>query len=195
MSNLLVLEEQPKKEVIDETERGVIRSLDRLQEMVNNSPPIFISGGRHDRTYGLTGTLLGAGSFNNNGSSMMRTNTKKPMNDKWKSKITSMLEKIAPRWSKKIANAEDDLSTLHAMVPLSRTPDSLDIGHYRYCIVGEAFGFDDEYRNTCDKCYNYSERISHYALYNETRNFVYNVNKFVDHFEAVHYNPPIASLE
>ena len=104
--------------------------------------------------------------------------------NKWRSKVTPMLQLIAPRWYSEMQTEENPFAFV--MLP---SKEVLDIGDFRMCIVGEAHGFDDEYRNNCSRCYGYSSRLGRHARKGNVDRFVYNVNKFVDHYMNVHCVP------
>jgi hypothetical protein len=68
-------------------------------------------------------------------------------------KLIPQSKEIIPKWSKKIKSGNMNREFLKA-------PGMLDIEDFRFCVVGEANGFSDDYRKTCDDCNNFGKSIA-----------------------------------
>lgn len=64
-----------------------------------------------------------------------------------KPKLLPVSKEIIPKWTRKLNKKDIDPGP------------GLDMNDYRFCMVGEANGFDDHYRFTCDTCHEFSKSI------------------------------------
>jgi len=70
-----------------------------------------------------------------------------------KPKLNPEAKTIIPKWYKKLNSGNMNREFLKA-------PNILDIEDYRFCVIGEAHGFTDDYRKSCDVCNDMSKRIT-----------------------------------
>ena len=69
-----------------------------------------------------------------------------------KPKLIPEARTVIPKWAKKIKDGNLNTEFLKA-------PIALSLSDYRFCIVGEANGFTDDYKRSCEICFKFSNDI------------------------------------
>lgn len=131
-----------------------------------------------------------------------------------KKDILERLAEISPSWAMALSKKRDDEENGKLCVPAEYNSMSdmfknkdgirkryrgfIDIQHCHRCIVGEAHGFSDEYVNPISGKYGYCMDCNNHSLLlcgvvpsegyecPSGIDFEFELERFVDHFEAVH---------
>lgn len=104
----------------------------------------------------------------------------------WRKKIDPRLMDISPQWYDEMMDRSSTERTLRQIAIERPRITSGSLISPRSCIVGQAWGGNNDYVDTCHTCKKDSWEIPGYAERNDSVKFVETVNHFVEHFHNVH---------